>query len=180
MDLHIISWNVNGMHFTSSSGPRKLRLHKEITTHVSRRVDILLVQEHKLSYAHTQRCGKLLPGASHTFWEPVVGEHLNSGGVCISVGSRWLDRVIDHGTLVAGRAMWISLQCDASIVGILCIYAPTTAAQRSWFWDHIVDVLPFVDSWIVGGDFNNVETFEDWCAAQPPALPHIARCERDA
>ncbi|MCO5574955.1 hypothetical protein L7F22_028751 [Adiantum nelumboides] len=55
MDLHIISWwNVNGMHFTSSSGPRKLRLRREITTHVSRPVDILLVQEHKLSYAHSQ------------------------------------------------------------------------------------------------------------------------------
>ncbi|MCO5581067.1 hypothetical protein L7F22_034943 [Adiantum nelumboides] len=155
MDLHIISWNVNGMHFTNASGPRKLRLRREITTHVSRPVDILLVQEHKLSYAHTQRCGKLLPGVSHSFWEPAVGDHLSSGGVCISVGSRWLPRVIDHGTLVAGRAMWVSLQCDAYVVGILCIYAPTTAAERSWFWDQIVHVLPPVNSWIVGGDFNN-------------------------
>ncbi|MCO5614063.1 hypothetical protein L7F22_068344 [Adiantum nelumboides] len=76
--------------------------------------------------------------------------------------------------------MWVSLQCDASVVGILRIYAPTTAAERSWFWDQIVHVLPPVDSWIVGGDFNNVETFQDWQAAQPPPLPHIARCERDA
>ncbi|MCO5596351.1 hypothetical protein L7F22_050412 [Adiantum nelumboides] len=103
-----------------------------------------------------------------------VGDHLSSGGICISVGSRWLPRVIDHGTLVAGRAMWISLRCDASVVGILCIYAPTTAAERSWFWDQIVHVLPPVDSWIVGGDFNNVETFEVWRATQPLALPHIA------
>ena len=43
-----------------------------------------------------------------------------------------------------------------------------------------MDVLPIVDSWIVGGDFNNVETFEDWCAGSPPALPRIARSERDA
>ncbi|MCO5602873.1 hypothetical protein L7F22_057012 [Adiantum nelumboides] len=63
-------------------------------------------------------------------------------------------------------------QCDASIVDVLCIYARTTAVDRLWFWDRIVDALPFVDSWIVGGDFNNVETFEDW---QPPAFPHIAR-----
>ncbi|MCO5605299.1 hypothetical protein L7F22_059481 [Adiantum nelumboides] len=76
--------------------------------------------------------------------------------------------------------MWISLQCDVSTVGILCIYAPTTAAKRSWLWDQLVDVLPSVDSWIVGGDFNNVETFEDCRAAQPPSLPHIVKCERDA
>ncbi|MCO5599188.1 hypothetical protein L7F22_053288 [Adiantum nelumboides] len=38
--------------------------------------------------------------------------------------------------------------------------------ERSWFWDWIVDVLPSLESWIVGGDCNNVETFEDWQAAQ--------------
>ena len=43
-----------------------------------------------------------------------------------------------------------------------------------------MDVLPIVDSWIVGGDFNNVDTYEDWCAASSPALPRIARSERDA
>ena len=43
-----------------------------------------------------------------------------------------------------------------------------------------MDVLPIVNSLIVGGDFNNVETFEDWCAASPPALPRIAHSERDA
>ncbi|MCO5561324.1 hypothetical protein L7F22_014945 [Adiantum nelumboides] len=155
---------------------RSARLQKrgQISTRVSRPVDILLVQEHKLSYAHTQRCGKLLPGGSHTFWEPAMGDHLSSGGVCIFVGSRWLARVIDHGTLVSGKAMWISLQCDASVVGIRCIYAPTATSERSWFWDQIIDVLPSVDSWIVRGDFNNVETFEDCRAAQPPAL-HILR-----
>ncbi|MCO5594066.1 hypothetical protein L7F22_048087 [Adiantum nelumboides] len=161
MDMHLLSWNVNGMHFTSSSGPRNLRLCKEISTHASRPVDILLVQEHKLSYAHTQRCGKLLPRGSHTFWEPAMGDHLSSGGVCKSVGSCWLARVRDHGTLVPRRAMWITLQCDASIRGVLCIYASTTRATRSWFWNQIVDALPSVDSWIVGYDFNNVETFKD-------------------
>ncbi|MCO5558947.1 hypothetical protein L7F22_012538 [Adiantum nelumboides] len=72
--------------------------------------------------------------------------------------------------------MWITLQCDASTVGVLCIYASTTAAEISWFWDQIVDV----DSWIVGGDFNNLGTFEVWRAVQSPTLPHIARCKRDA
>ncbi|MCO5602254.1 hypothetical protein L7F22_056383 [Adiantum nelumboides] len=160
----------------SSNGPRKLRFRKEISTHASRPVDILLVQEHKLSYAHTQRYGKLLPRGSHTFWDPAVGGHLSNGGVCISVGSRWLARVGDHGTLVPGRAMWITLQCGASFVGVLCIYAPTTVVERSWFRDRIVDALSSVDSWIVGGDFNIVETFVDWRAAQPRVLPHIARC----
>ena len=81
------------MHFTSASGPRKLRLRKELRSHVDRRVDVLLVQEHKLAFAHTQRCGKLLEGDSHTFWEPAIGDHLSSGGVCISVAPRWFSSV---------------------------------------------------------------------------------------
>ena len=168
------------MHFTSASGARKLHLRREFRSHVDRPVDVLLVQEHKLAFAHTQRCGKLLEGDSHTFWEPAIGDRLSSGGVCIFVVPRWLSSVRGHGTLVAGRAMWVSLQVADALVGILCVYVPTTASERAWFWGQIVDVLPIVDSWIVGGDFNNVETFEDWCAASPPALPRIARSERDA
>ena len=53
MDLHILSWNVNDMHFTSASGPRKLHLRRELRSHVDRPVDVLLVQEHKLAFAHT-------------------------------------------------------------------------------------------------------------------------------
>ena len=52
-------------------------------------------------------------------------------------------------------------------MSILCVYVTTIASERAWFWGQIVDVLPIVDLWIVGGDFNNVETFEDWCAVSP-------------
>ena len=105
MDLHILSWNVNGMHFTSASGPWKLRLWRELRSRVDRPVDVLLVQEHKFVFAHTQRCGKLLEGDSHTFWEQAIGDHLSSGGVCISGAPCWLSSVRGHGTLVIGRAM---------------------------------------------------------------------------
>ena len=76
--------------------------------------------------------------------------------------------------------MWVSLQVVDALVGILCVYVPTTVSEQAWFWGQIVDVFATVDSWIVGGDFNNVETFEDWRADSPPALPRIARSERDA
>lgn len=48
------------------------------------------------------------------------------------------------------------------------------------FWEQIVHVLPTVDSWIVGGDFDNVKTCEHWWVDTAPALLRIARCERDA
>ncbi|MCO5564684.1 hypothetical protein L7F22_018351 [Adiantum nelumboides] len=70
-------------------------------------------------------------------------------------------RVRDPGTLVPGHAILITLQFDASVVSVLCLYASTTASKRAWFCGQIVNVLHPVDLWIVGGDFNNVEVFED-------------------
>ena len=40
---HIILECQVGMHFTSASGPRKLRLRRELRSHVDRLVDVLLV-----------------------------------------------------------------------------------------------------------------------------------------
>ncbi|WP_208972741.1 hypothetical protein, partial [Escherichia coli] len=74
----------------------------------------------------------------------------SSGGVCISVGSAWRSQVVDHGILVPGRALWIALQFGDHILGVLSVYAPTRARQRAAFWSQILDVLPSVDSWIIG------------------------------
>ena len=125
------------------------------------RLDMLLLQEHKLSTAHTSRCGKVLPGRSHTFWEPLIGEQGRSGGVCTSVSESLSQRVFDHGTLIPGRALWIGLELEGSKIGVLYIYASTDLRRRATFWRSLTDLLPVMDSWIVGGDFNNLETMED-------------------
>ena len=66
------------------------------------------------------------------------------------------------------------------MVGFMCIYAPTTPRERAIFWDRILDVLPDVDHWVVGGDFNNIESHDDWRAAIPLVLSSISRLEQQA
>ena len=122
---------------------------------------MLLLQEHKLSSAHACRCGKILPGRSHTFWEPSIGEQGRSGGVCTSVSESLSQRVFDHGTLIPGRVLWISLELEGSRIGVLNIYAPTDLRRRATFWRTLTELLLVMDSWIGGGDFNNLETMED-------------------
>ena len=180
MDLHIITWNINGLHNSRQSGARKLLLRQDLHRYVVGEIDVLFVQEHKLSLADTQSCGQLLPGHSRTFWEPATGVMSRNGGVAISVGPRWLSCVRDHGTLVAGRCIWVSMQIDDHLLDLLCVYAPTEARLRAVFWQEIVDVLPPMDSWIVGGDFNNLESPLDYRADIPPHLPEIAPVEIDA
>jgi len=162
-----VSWNTNGLQSSRLCGSRKLLVRQDLHRHVVGDVDILFVQEHKLSLEMTQRVGKVLPGTSRTFWEPATGLFSRSGGVCISVGPRWISAIRGHGTLVRGRAMWISLQLNDALIGFLTVYAPTEARLRASFWRQIVDVLPTVDSWIVGGDFNNVESLADVRASTP-------------
>ena len=93
MRLHIVSWNVNGLHMNGIHGPRKLLLRQELSSHFPGDVDVLFAQEHKLSLVHSHRCGKFLTGTSHTFWEPAIGEMSRSGGVCISIGRRYIPHI---------------------------------------------------------------------------------------
>ena len=77
------------------------------------------------------------------------------------MGNAWRSRVVDHGIIVPRRALWISLQMDGHVLGVLSVYEPSVTRQRADFWIEISNALPIVDSWIVGGDFNNVESIGD-------------------
>lgn len=145
MDLHIVTWNTNGLHSSHQSGARKLLLRQELHRYVVGDVDVLFVKEHKLSLADTQSCGQIVPGSSRTFWEPAVGVMARSGGVSISVGPRWVSCICDYGTLGAGRCMWLSLQIQDQLVGLLCVYAPTNPGQRAIFWQDIVNVYIYCE-----------------------------------
>lgn len=132
MNLHIGLWNTNGLHSSSLCNSRKLFMRQELHRHVFGIVDILLVQEHKLSWrawcaslGEEHREGKMLVGNSRTFWEPSISGFSNSWSVCSPVGSRWPRAIRDHGTLVRGRALWISLQIEDSLVGFMYAYAST-------------------------------------------------------
>ena len=48
MDMHIVSWFVNGLQFSRVRNSRILLLWKKLHRHVVGAVDILLLQEHKI------------------------------------------------------------------------------------------------------------------------------------
>lgn len=124
-------------------------------------IDVLLIQEHKVFFAHAHSCGELLTGGLRTLWEPATCAMFHSGGVCISIGQRWLAHVQGHGILVAQRAMWVSLQFEHRILGLMSVYALTDDKACATCWDDIFHTLLIVDSWLIGGDFNSVENASD-------------------
>ena len=141
--------------------PQEAYLETKLQPAVIGRLDMLLLQEHKLSAAHASRCGKVLPGRSHIYWEPLIGEQGRSGGVCTSVSESLSQRVFYHGTLIPGRALWIGLELEGSRIGVLNIYAPTDLRHKATFLEDTYRATSshgFMDCW---RDFNNLETMED-------------------
>lgn len=57
--------------------------------------------------------------------------------------------------------LWVDLNMEDPLIEILNVYAPTDLQMRVAFWRSIVDTLQEMDSWIIGGDFNNLETQEN-------------------
>lgn len=121
---------------------------------------MLLLQEHKLSASQTSKCGKALPGRSHTYSEPSIGEQGRSKGVSTSIGAPLLQHIFGQGTLVPRRALWVDLDIEGK-VGILNIYAPIDLRQTATFWSTLKGSIPRMDSWIVGRDFNKLKVIED-------------------
>ena len=76
--------------------------------------------------------------------------------------------------------MYVSLRLGDMLIGIMSVYAPTDARSRARFWSQLAHELPEVDSWIVGGDFNNLDSPLDFRAWVAPAVSSIADVEQDA
>lgn len=71
--------------------------------------------------------------------------------MCISIAATWRNAIVDRGIVVPERAQWIVMQWGEVRIGILNLYAPNQASAWASFWDQIVDALPEVEHWCVGG-----------------------------
>ena len=96
------------------------------------------------------------------------------------MGQHFVSKIREHGILIDGRAIYVFVHIEDALVGFMYTYVPTTPRERVIFWDCILDVLPNVDHWVVGGDFNNIESHNDWRVAILPVLSSISSLEQQA
>jgi len=70
--------------------------------------------------------------------------------------------VEEHGMIILGRVQYLTFKLSSSIkVGIMCIYAQNYITRRARLWQTLTNVALPKAKWIIGGDFNNVESIED-------------------
>jgi hypothetical protein len=81
------------------------------------------------------------------------------GGLAILLASKWANTVASSGSCYNGRALWVILKdIPGGELGILNIYGPNDQNDMKLLWQEISLVLSRHCRWILGGDFNMVET----------------------
>lgn len=165
MKWNIISHNIRGL-----NDPENILKERQFLSSIAQRIDIVMIQDHKLRGGKLEHLGSLLmPGYASWILEAAPGERswLNpnatgKGGVGIMLAQKYARLVTDHGALYNDKVVWIKLEgVEGGNIDIACVYAPNTPTERRHLWHIMADSLPKDCDWIVGGDFNMTERPQD-------------------
>ena len=95
------------------------------------------------------------------FWSEGTDPRDVKGRVCMILHHYLIDKIIDKGFLIRGRAQFIILNIHNENIGFLNVYAPNKANKRKQFWDRLADSIPQASCWCLGADFNKLEHLGD-------------------
>ena len=165
MKWTIITHNLRGL-----NDPESITKERCFLSSLTPRVDVIMIQEHKLRGKAMDELGsRLMPGYACWALEAAPGEKswinpnaAGKGGVGILLASKYARLVTDHGALYDNRLVWIKLEgIEGGKIGLACIYAPNIPTKRRHLWHLMSDSLPKDCEWIIGGGFNMTERPED-------------------
>ncbi|KAG0594495.1 hypothetical protein M758_UG082400 [Ceratodon purpureus] len=169
MKVTIYTLNVRGL-----NDPAKVSRLRNYIHNLQSAPDILMLQEHKLTGEKAANLGRQLnPSSTYLYAEArpgyrnhIRGSGAGCGGTAFLIRNS-LDRfVINSGSIYNVRALWMILGNIAECSwGLLHVYSPNDANERKVFWNSIPDNLPLDCHWLVGGDFNMVESSTDKSSA---------------
>ena len=168
--MRLFSWNVQGLGGSHHLLEKRIFRKEFEAVNLSRKIDILLLQEHHLGRERTELFKDPLPGDWHTWWAPAHGVLERRGGVCISVRKSPDIAILDHGILIEGRVMFCYLEWRNVKFGVLNVYAPNSSSERTSFWSELANKIPSYDNWIVAGYFNMTERTNDCLGAHSNLL----------
>ena len=155
-----MKWNIIFHNIRGLNDPECIAKERSFLNSLNPRVDIVMIQEHKLRGKAVEDIGlKLMPGYANWFLEASPGEKswLNpnaagKGGVGILLARKYAKLVTEHGALYDNRVVWIKLEgIEGGSIGLACIYAPNIPTERRHLWHIMVDALPKDCEWILRG-----------------------------
>ena len=85
--------------------------------------------------------------------------------VALFLNLKWISHISDLGFSPCNRVAWVTLILNGSSFGVFSLYAPNDYKERILLWDWMT-TLPSI-LWIVGGDFNMIESLGDNIGGTP-------------
>jgi endonuclease/exonuclease/phosphatase family metal-dependent hydrolase len=159
--LTIVSLNVRGMKVKKTK-PKQVKAWLSSLPTPSH---VILLQEHHLGKVEAQdpiRGVELWQGES--YWNegiPMGRSQRISAGTAILVDKSISLLITDHGTLVEGRAQFITLQPPGEgSLTIINIYTSLHSTDRAQLWQKVSETNFNADHVILGGDFNHQEVMD--------------------
>ena len=148
------------------TGRRKRKEIKSLFRQTTPTTDILLLQETKLPEAaclHQARFIEFKGGSS--FWNEAAFSAPTGkfkGGTTIVLASSMASKVTHHGILYPGRAQYVVLNITPRFqLGIMNVYGFGHTGARAMMWQHLSQVDIPEATWVLVGDFNNIESIVD-------------------
>lgn len=128
--------------------------------------DVLLLQETKIPEPACLKQARFIePKGGSSFWnEASFSAHSCrfKGGTGIILDANMAPKVIHHGILYPGRAQYVILNISPRLqIGILNVYGFSHTGPRAMLWNHLAQVNLPEATWILAGDFNNIENSID-------------------
>ncbi|KAL3696875.1 hypothetical protein R1sor_010951 [Riccia sorocarpa] len=117
---------------------------------------IILLQELKVQDKEKLEASlaAILPGAHMQVDYTVTGR----GGAAIIVPASY--QISNVGNSGTGNAVWMQVKTPNDNINVMSIHAPNTREDRTQFWDQLSLKIQG-DKWILGGDYNMVELWDD-------------------
>ena len=148
------------------TGRRKRKEIKSLFRQTTPTTDILLLQETKIPETVCLKQARFIEfkGGSSLWTESSFSARTCKfkGGTWIVLASNMSSIVTHHGILYPGRAQFVVLNISPRLqLGIINVYGFIHTGARAMMWQHLAQV-PLPDAtWVLAGDFNNIESVTD-------------------
>ena len=147
-------------------GRRKRKEIKSLFKQTTPTTDILLLQETKIPEAGCLKQARFIEfkGGSSLWNEGAFSAQTGKfkGGTGIVLASTMASIVTHHGILYPGRAQFVVLNISPRLqLGVINVYGFSHTGARAMMWQHLAQAPLPEATWVLAGDFNNIESVTD-------------------
>lgn len=158
--MKILAWNCRGPKGTSTTSYLKDLISSSLP-------DVTFILESRSNSSHIQYVANII--GYHNYFD--VDANNRSGGLACFKSSHI--KMTLH--LFSRKYIIFKVFNNNVHYFLVCLYGEPSHSFRYNFWDHLYNILAsLVKTFIIIGDFNDIDDFSDRLGGMPPDVPHLS------